>query len=405
MADMAFDVMMIGPFPSDATRIEGGVQASLYGLASELARSADIAELAVIATPKRRGLALHHATVAGIDVTFLDAPFVALVSMVLRLPIILRRIAAMHDPVVHLHGSGVLEAAVVVACRLKKIPLVWTLHGITEKELRDAHRRDRGLTSWARWLLYAACERLQLKLAPQILVDTPYVAREIAGRAAATPLAIPQGIFPDEMAAARNPDRRAPLVVSLGVIHPRKGHVLAITAFAEVVRAVPEARLVIVGSLAEPTHLAELQATVARLGLGDRVEIRVDQPRDRVLAVLAQARVYALHSQEESQGIALCEAMAAGLPIVATRVGGIPDVIGGSGAGLLVDYGDTAAFADALIRVLRDDDLHAAMCAAAIRRSADFDWAAIARRVVAIYRTALAHRPRPAEVATPGADA
>ncbi len=380
------DVVMIGPFPSDPARIEGGVQASLYGLGCELRDRPAEVDLRVMATPGRPMVGVRRDTVAGVEVTFLDTPYRFLVSSILRLPTILRAIGAARHPVVHLHGTGLVQAAVLVVARLRKIPVVWTMHGITGKEMRDARRREPGFKPWARWALYAGCERLQLKLSPRIIVDTVYVAREVAEHAGVPPQVIPQGIFPGEMAAARNPDRGAPVVISLGVIHPRKGHALTIRAFAEVARAVPGARLLVVGAVADPRHLAELRALVDELGLADHVELRVDLPRREVLAALKRARVFALHSQEESQGIALCEAMAAGLPIVATRVGGIPDVIGASRAGFLIEYGDVAAMTAHLVRLLGDDDLHRATAVAATTRSADFAWGAIAERILAVYR-------------------
>ncbi len=382
------DVVMIGPFPSDAARIEGGVQASLFGLASELATRAEIANLRIMATPVRPTSGIRRDHVAGIDVTFLDTPARLLVSAVLRVPVILEALATPKAPLLHLHGTGIVQSAVLIAARLHRIPVVWTMHGITEKEMWAALKRERSLEAFARFLLYAGCERLQLRLTRHLVVDTPYVGREIRRRTRTKPLAIPQGIFPEELAAARVADRPDPVVISLGVVHPRKGHHLAIRAFADVVRTVPEARLLVVGSLADPAYLDELVRLVADLGLADRVEFHIGVSRDEVLAALRRARVFALHSQEESQGIALCEAMAVGLPIVATRVGGIPDVIGASGAGLLVEYGDTAAMAGHLTRLLGDDDLHRTMATAALGRAGDFAWEAVTDRIVEVYRDA-----------------
>lgn len=389
VATTPYDVVMIGPFPSDADRIAGGVQASLYGLARELVAAPEIAGLRVVATPGRPFVGIRRATVAGIDVTFIDAPHRFLVSSLRRLPEVMAVIAEAKRPVVHLHGTGIVQAAVLLACRRRRLPVVWTMHGITEKEMREARRRHGGLKDWLRWALYTACERLQLKLSPRIVVDTGYVVREVAARAAVTPLAIPQGIFLDELAGAAATERREPLVLALGVVHPRKGHDLTIRAFAEVAKVVPEARLLIIGSLAEPWYLDRLHEVVAETGLSDRVEIRTDAARAEVLEALARARVFALHSQEESQGIALCEAMAVGLPIVVTRVGGIPDVIGASGGGFLVEYGDVDAMARHLVRLLGDDDLRRRTGEAARRRAADFAWSAVAARVMAVYRAAL----------------
>lgn len=382
------DVVMIGPFPSDAARIEGGVQASLFGLASELAKHAGIASLRIMATPVRPTSGIRRDRVTGIDVTFLDTPARLLVSSVLRVPVILEALSGPKAPLLHLHGTGIVQSVVLIAARLHRIPTVWTMHGITEKEMWAALKREPGLKSFTRFLLYAGCERLQLRLTRHLVVDTPYVGREIRRRSRAKPLAIPQGIFPEELTAARVDDRPDPVVISLGVVHPRKGHHLALRAFAEVVRTVPEARLLVVGSLADPAYHDELVRTVADLGLVDRVEFHIGVSRDEVLAALRRARVFALHSQEESQGIALCEAMAVGLPIVATRVGGIPDVIGASGAGYLVEYGDVAAMAGHLTRLLTDDDLHHTMATAALGRAGDFAWGPVTDRILEVYRDA-----------------
>ncbi|MER2605592.1 MAG: glycosyltransferase family 4 protein [Siculibacillus sp.] len=383
------DVLMVGPFPTDPARIEGGVQASLYGLARHLKAREDIASLRVVATPKRVGTEISNTTIAGIDVTFINAPWRFLVSTVLNVPQIVRMIAETPNPLVHLHGSGLFEAAVMAACRWKGIPIVWTLHGITEKETHETWRRNPSPSGYVRHLIYKFCERFQLRTARELIVDTPYVARAVADRATAQPVAIPQGIFLDELEGAESAERPGHTVLALGVIDPRKGHRQTIEAFAAVLKKVPDARLKVVGALTSTAYLAELHETIFRLGVRDRVEILPDQARERVLAALAEARVFALHSQEESQGIAICEAMAVGLPVVSTTSGGIPDVVGDSGAGLLVDYGDIEGFADHIVAVLTDDEVHGRMSAAARRRGAEFDWVEITRRIVERYEAAI----------------
>ena len=384
------NIVMIGPFPADETKIEGGVQASLYGLCRRLLGHPELAGLRVIAVTKRVGGPRIEGTVAGIPVVYLTAPWRFMMSMILNLPSVLRLIAEIDDPVVHLHGSGLFEALLLAACHRAGIPVVWTMHGITEKETWEAWRRNPRLSGLLRHHLYRFVERYQVRSARRIIVDTDYVAREIAGRVRATPVVIPQGIFLGELAAARNTDRRGRTILALGVIDPRKGHRLTIRAFAEVLKKVPDARLKIVGALGSVAHLAELHEEIHSLDLSHHIEILIDQPRSVLLDELREARVFALHSQEESQGIAICEAMACGLPIVATRVGGIPDVIGDSGAGTLVDYGDIAGFAAAIVDQLTDDAANARASAAALVRGADFDWDAITARVVGLYEAARA---------------
>ena len=383
-----FDIVMIGPFPTDERRIEGGVQASVHGLVRHLVASDEVGRLEVISTPRRVGGPNVETRMGGVPVLHVSAPLWVRMSVLLRVPMILRRIGRVAGRVVHLHGSGPFELLILAGCRLARVPIVWTLHGITEKETLEAWRRRPGVATYLRHLMYKVSERLQLWLAPILIVDTAYVAREIAGRAHAQPSALPQGIDVDEFATARDGERQGRLVVSIGVIHPRKGHDRTIAAFAEVARRVPNARLEVIGSLSDAAHLEELHAAIRHHRLEDRVAIHTDLDRAELLEALGRARVFALHSEEESQGIALCEAMAAGVPIVATAVGGIPDVIGTSGAGRLVAFGDVDGFAEAIVDLLGDETEWTRTREAALIRARDFDWSNIVRGVLERYRLA-----------------
>jgi glycosyltransferase involved in cell wall biosynthesis len=99
--------------------------------------------------------------------------------------------------------------------------------------------------------------------------------------------------------------------------------------------------------------------------------------------------VFALSSRFEGLPIALLEAMASGVAPVATRVGGIPEVITDGRDGLLVDPGDPTALAAALARALGDDDERARIAACARARAGDFDLVHAVHRTEEIYRQAL----------------
>jgi glycosyltransferase involved in cell wall biosynthesis len=133
---------------------------------------------------------------------------------------------------------------------------------------------------------------------------------------------------------------------------------------------------------------ADLKALAAQLGVGDRVLF--PGSRDDVYRLLPALDVFALSSRFEGLPIALLEAMATGVAPVATRVGGIPEVITDGQDGLLVDPGDTSALAAALARVLGDDDLRARVGAAAMVRAGDFDLVHAVRRAEDAYRAAVA---------------
>jgi phosphatidylinositol alpha-mannosyltransferase len=114
-----------------------------------------------------------------------------------------------------------------------------------------------------------------------------------------------------------------------------------------------------------------------------------DAVRDRLLA---RADVLAVPSlRSESFGIVLLEGMAAGLPVVATSVGGYPDLLPPE-AGRLVPPGDADALADALRALLADDAARERMGAAGRRLAARYDWSEVAARVAAVYERVLRRR-------------
>jgi glycosyltransferase involved in cell wall biosynthesis len=140
-----------------------------------------------------------------------------------------------------------------------------------------------------------------------------------------------------------------PTVVSVGNLRPEKGHKVLLKAFEKVVKELPVARLVLVG---EGPLRGELEDVVTDLGLVGNVEFAGARPE--VWSSLAAADVFALASFSEPLGLAVLEAMAAGLPVVATSVGGVPELVTTNVTGKLVPSGDEGALSAALLGFLRD---------------------------------------------------
>jgi glycosyltransferase involved in cell wall biosynthesis len=144
-----------------------------------------------------------------------------------------------------------------------------------------------------------------------------------------------------------------------------------------------DAHLVVVGD--GPERRA-LERCLEQLGLGGRVHLTGFLSHHRVPAVLAHADVFVMPSRYEELGSALVEAMHVGVPIVASRTGGIPDVIAHGESGLLADPGDPAAFADAIDRLVADSGLARRLGEGARRAAGAYDWDALAERVLGVYR-------------------
>jgi glycosyltransferase involved in cell wall biosynthesis len=149
-------------------------------------------------------------------------------------------------------------------------------------------------------------------------------------------------------------------VVTVANLRAEKGHDVLIDAAVEVLRRMPAAHFDLVG--AGPL-LSSLRARAAARGVSGAFSFLGHQ--DDVAARLGEADMFALPSRSEAFPNAVLEAMAAGLPIVATNVGGIPELIEDGRTGLLVPPEDPMALADRLCRLMADPSLGARLGAAA----------------------------------------
>ena len=102
--------------------------------------------------------------------------------------------------------------------------------------------------------------------------------------------------------------------------------------------------------------------------------------------------MFVLHSEEESQGIVFAEAMATGMPIVATRAGGIPFVVAHGKNGLLSGYGDVKTFAENIGRLMKDQTQWQAMSDASRILAQNYHWTAISASVMRLYQSVVEKR-------------
>ncbi len=155
----------------------------------------------------------------------------------------------------------------------------------------------------------------------------------------------------------------APVVAAIGRLEPEKGHPTLIEAWPLVHHHFPQARLLIAGEGSERDRLEGLAAAHLRSELCcDSVAFL--GRRDDIPAVLAAADVVAMPSYREAQGIAILEALAAERPVVASTVGGIPEMITDGETGTLVPSHDPSALAAAIIALFTHPDRAAKLAAA-----------------------------------------
>ena len=197
-----------------------------------------------------------------------------------------------------------------------------------------------------------ASEQPDVRADEQPAPDTPADGQAVP----AVPAAPATQVSPGALAAG------TPVVFAAGRLAPQKGFGVLLDAAARWRDLEPAPLLVIAG---DGPLAGELRARAAALG------VRAEFPgrRDDIPALLASAAVFVLPSLWEGQPLVLQEALRAGVPVVATHTGGIPDLTGGDAA-LLVPPGDAARLADAVRSVLRDPALGTRLRAAARERGA-----------------------------------
>jgi len=168
-------------------------------------------------------------------------------------------------------------------------------------------------------------------------------------------------------------------LLSVGRLHPQKGHRVLLDAIARARSAGATLSLLVAGEGAER---GALEAQAAGLGLQGHVRLA---GRREVRPLLAAADVFVFPSLYEAAGIALLEAMACALPVVASRTGGIPEVVEDGVSGILVAPGDADDLARALAALERDPERRRRLGLAARARAEAFDVSATVRALEGLY--------------------
>ena len=294
--------------------------------------------------------------------------------------------------VVHAHQGEDLATLVLAraAARRHRCRLVVTVHCSVGHTLAGRTLHVRLLRA-----VGGRIERTTLCRADAVVVLTERTAHAL--RADGVPAdriaVVPSGFEPALFAA---PGARAePTRLRIGYVGrlaAQKRVDLLVTAFG---RMTGPAELVVVGDGPERARVHRL---VEQSPAAHRIRTTGFVEHSAVPGVLASLDVLVLPSAYEEMGSVLTEAMAAGLPVVASDVGGIPEVVRHGETGLLVPPGDVAALAAALDRLVADPGLREHLAAGARRRAADYSWPSLATRVAELYR-----RVRTGDVAQPTA--
>ncbi|WP_338817989.1 D-inositol-3-phosphate glycosyltransferase [Moorella thermoacetica] len=259
-----------------------------------------------------------------------------------------------------------------------RVPLVATIHateagrnhGLHNRIQQAIHHIESGLVNGADRLI--CCSRYMEE----------EIRRLFQPRSEIT--VIPNGVRPIPPVP---PCRDSQTILFVGRLVVEKGVQVLLAALARLKRLYPGARLIVAGA---GPYAGELQTMANNLGLADRVEFTgfvSEEVRNRLLA---RSRVAVFPSLYEPFGIVALEAMAAGIPVIVSRTGGLAEVVEDNRTGLTFNPGDVADLERRLVTIFQNPDLAAELGRSGQARVyRDYTWEAVARQTLALYRGVL----------------
>ena len=279
------------------------------------------------------------------------------------------------DRVVHLHttvrGSMYRKTICAMLAKALRAPVVLQVH-VGEPELESFRERVDPVSLAAfRWAFGHVDKVLSVGAASAREVEEHYSARDVEVLPNAAPAPV-DGPVPDPAPAGE-----ARLLYIGGFHDPVKGGEVLLDALPAIIAQHPGVQVTIAGPGEAPARLAAVNGRATWLGWLDA---------DAKARALREADIFLMPSTSEGLPVALLEAMAYGKPIVATRVGGIPDVLADGAEGMLVPPGDVAALADAVVTLVGDPARAWELGRAAKERVAELGPDTIAKRLDLVYQ-------------------
>jgi phosphatidyl-myo-inositol alpha-mannosyltransferase len=347
--------------------VPGGVQVHVRGLADGLAARG---HETLILAPASGRVAEGDVTVVGRPVRI---PYGGKVAPICPSRSSWRRVRDVLDvfepDVVHAHEPFTPSTS-MFATLASPVPVVATFHAF--------HARSR-LLAVAAPLLRTVARRVAAPVAVSEAAAA-FVAPVVPSGVAIVPNGVEVERFANARPAPDLPQGR--IVLWVGRLDPQKGFAVAVRAFADIARRVPDAHLVVAGDGRDRTAVRDLMPEIRA-----RVHMLGPVPNGHLPGYHAAAEVaLAPATGHESFGIVLVESLAAGVPVVATDIDGYREVITDGVDGLLVPPGSARAVADAAVRILEDPALAQRLVRAGRARAATYAWSTVVPAVEAIYR-------------------
>lgn len=384
---MGIKVLMMGPYPLEPGKVLGGIESATCTLVPALAARDDVDSVTVLRFHDGDATTDYRREGPKVHVRYIRSQ--RRLRTITRSFFDLRRakqlVAQLEPDVIHGQEIGIYGD---IAQRCSPRSVV-TVHGITFAQADVNTLDDSSLASRLRDKLIYRLERRVLRRARVVISISKYDADVLDMPIDGTRVSIPNATSAEFFALAPVVPSE-PRLLFAGVFTPRKNPLGLVNAFARVQMAVPDARLALIGPQPDLAYAKLVRDRVAALGLTNSVDIVGLVGTERMQREIAAARAVVLFSRQETAPTIIAQAMAAGKPVIASRVGGVPEMVDDDESGFLVESDDEATLADRMVKLLADQ----ALCLRLGRRGHEialerFTAAAVAEKTVHAYRMAM----------------
>ena len=310
---------------------------------------------------------------------------------------------------IHLHTSKRPGGIGRYVAMKRGIPYVVSLHGgvfdVPDEEAATWTAPTEGTFEWGKILGWWVGSRRVLDDAAAILCVGEEEQRLTQQRFPDKKVIhLANGVDPDRFATGdRNGFRNtyhipsdAYVLITVGRIDPQKNQIFAINILPELIQLNPKAHVVIIGPVTNENYSQKLTRKINEKGLDDHVTIidGLAAGSQELVDAYHGADIFLLPSVHEPFGIVILEAWAAGLPVVASRVGGIPSFVDDGEDGLLFDPKDEAGFISVFKTILESPEKARALGAAGrVKARGQYSWDRITQFLVDIYEEAVRENP------------
>ena len=379
-------VVLGSAFPLDETLITGGVEAVAYYLASVLARRSDM-DLHVVSCSERiardfverRG----NMTIHWIKIGQRFHNFRIFTDYARR---VARAYQSIHPDIIHAHGFNEYAVKIMPGQRL-----ILSIHGLETlvPNTNDMHR-FRGAPGFYRKATGKLIAEQCIQNAAGIISNAGnYTLAHFPGLSSRKKIfAIANPIASDFFTLKRDSKFVSTHCHLLwaGIIAERKNLLGVIYPFSQIVREHPDVHLTLAGQVWDQWYYEKIRQAITELGMDGNVTITGPISQSAMMDLYASADIFILPSIEETAPMAVAQAMAVGLPVIASRVGGIPWMLDDGRSGLLEDPHDHGGWFNSMKRLVNSDEVRREFGALAKRRAGMlFDPGVVEGQIVSAY--------------------